>query len=37
VGATVEARYRNNVNISSVDVPMIKAIDEIINLHIDEL
>jgi len=36
-GATVEARYRNNVNISSVDVPMIEAIDEIINLHINEL
>lgn len=36
-GATVEARYRNNVSISSVDAPMIKAIDEIINLHINEL
>lgn len=36
-GATVEARYRNNVSISSVDTPMIKAIDKIINLHIDEL
>jgi len=36
-GATVEARYRNNVNISSVDVPMIETIDEIINLHINEL
>lgn len=36
-GATVEARYRNNVNISKMDVPMIKAIDKIINLHINEL
>lgn len=36
-GATVEARYRNNVSISKMDTPMIKAIDKIINLHINEL
>ena len=35
--ATVEARYKNNIGISPADEPMIKAIDEIINLHIDEL
>lgn len=35
--ATVEARYKNNVGISSKDEPMIKAIDEIIRLHINEL
>ena len=35
--ATVEARYKNNVGISTKDKALIRAVDEIINLHINEL
>ncbi len=35
--ATVEARYKNNVGISTTDEALIKAVDKVINLHINEL